>query len=103
MGAGSVNISLSDNYPTGPGGQPETLADRLAEHQSIITAAGYMITGNPVLVPETDEDAYPGSYQVWNPITDGEGTKTWWLYIDPEGVAFEVECPTACDRVKVDQ
>lgn len=91
-----MNISTNVFESTSHATMKPTLAEWLQTNREAVDRAGYMVTGQAVLVPETDEDAYPGSYRVWWPITDGEGRDTWYVYIDPEGKAIEVECPVAC-------
>lgn len=83
-----MNINLSTNYPTDPTGQPETLTDQIEEHVAVMRAAGYEVTGTPVLTSEDDDGAYPGSFRVWVPVAGDE-----WVYIDPEGVEHRRTCP----------
>lgn len=43
--------------------------------------------GDPVFVPEHDQDQYPGSYQVWFPVA-GVPDGVMWAFVNTEGVVL---------------
>lgn len=66
--------------------QPESLADAIQRHHSILARISLAPTGDVALIPEGP--SHPGSLRVWSKIDDGA-----WLYVDPDGVIHVAACP----------
>lgn len=77
---------------------PESWQEKIAVHQQIMAGAGFPLTGQVALVAE-DQEALPGSYQVWLQIksttSDLQGADEFvtWVWVSPDGVVVDCDCP----------